>query len=181
MKKYLTLGILALVLPSLPVPGWALGPIGGSRFDTRLMPEDQPSDCGRKGLVTRATRTVELETAKGLGAAAIPTIRPGETVRFTFHNESQRNQLVMVGSKTELKEFNIRLNDSSNRRYLAPNFVYIGAGQTGELVWAFADAKECRLEVQTRAPMTPWQSLGGTLIPMQTDKPAATAPDDHSH
>ena len=124
-------------------------------------------------------RSLTVETAQGFSSAELPAFTVGETVRFTFHNASKRTQLVILGSQAEFKKFAIRLNERGHRLYLAPNFVYLSPGEARELIWSFAAATGCQLDVQTRGPMALWESQGRKAFTIQ---PSQVLPEDsHSH
>lgn len=168
MISFLLRNFAVLALLGVASSGWALNP-GGARFETVLVPEDQTMDCGRKGSIHRITQTVNLATAKDLRDVAIPPLRPGETVQFAFHNATgASDQVALIGSAAELKQFAIRMNERGYHRYRAPNLVHLRPGETGVLIWTFSPMTDCRVEVRSQAPMELWRSQGSLpLTPLQ--------------
>lgn len=153
MKSVTVACTLLLALTATPAPAHD----ASAHARVVLAADTQATACGHKGSIRELRQSIAIDT-NATDPAVGPTALPrGTTVRLALTNPGEQRQLAVLGNADELQQLEKQLGRSPDKHYVAPFLVYLGPGQSAQLIWYFTAADSCRLQVYTRGAMEPWR------------------------
>ncbi len=130
------LTILTAAMLALAVPAFAAGEHDGGHGDEMAI--------GMPGDAAQVDRTVELsmvETDDGemLFEPRDLSFDKGETVRFVITNTGDLEHEMVLDTSDEIQEHKALMEEFPDMAHDDPNAVRLEPGETGEIVWTFAN------------------------------------------
>lgn len=113
---------------------------------------------GEAGDPAQVSRTIEVIMDDNMRfTPSIIDVQEGETVRFLIKNVGQLPHEMVIGSLEELKAHAAEMLAMPDMEHADPNMITVQAGQSGELIWQFAEATSvdfaCLIPGHTEAGM----------------------------
>ena len=103
----------------------------------------EQKDWGIAGDTAAVTRTIEIRmTDKMRFTPELIEVREGDTVRLTHKNGGKVMHEFVLGTKNDLEAHAALMTKFPKMEHDEPYMAHVGAGKTGEIVWAFNRAGE---------------------------------------
>ena len=140
---------MKLVIKSLLALGIAMaGTAGVAHTDkahakkTGAVKKEQ-KDWGIAGDAEAVTRTIEIKMSDKMRfTPELIEVREGDTVRLTHKNGGKVMHEFVLGTKNDLEAHAALMTKFPKMEHDEPYMAHVGAGKTGEIVWAFNRAGE---------------------------------------
>ena len=133
--------LLASLATILAITGGAIaaGSHAGGHGHDEMMAIGKPGDADK---VDRAVKVTMIETEDGemLFEPASLDIREGETIRFSFENKGELEHEFVMDEHHGIMEHKELMAKFPEMEHDDPNAIRLAPGETGEIVWTFANA-----------------------------------------